>query len=228
MIADPRAAPADPRLAAIAGLARLVTEAPWTLDGADRERAAAAGLDDATVLHVVILSSFFGYLNRVADAVGIELDYDVKVRPPPPDPDTPPWPAPEPAAWPEPRVAPGLAVGDRPGAAAALAGWRAHVLDRDQPLARGRRRLIAAASARAVGDAAVATDGPAPSDELDRALIELTGTIARTPWRLGEAALAPVRAAGLADDAAVFDAISVAAFANCASRIAVALSALAR
>jgi alkylhydroperoxidase family enzyme len=225
VIDDPRGAPRDPRTRAISGLAQLVTEAPWTLSRADFDRARDAGLDDATVLHVIALSSFFGYLNRVADAVGIELDYDVAVRPPPPDPETPPWPRPSREQWPDPFATRRITLAMRVGAVEALGGWLAHVMERKAPLSRAQRALIARAAAATVGDASVPA-GPPATTPVDRALVELTETIALAPWRLGAAALAPLRAAGL-DDLAIFDAISVAAFANFGSRLSVALAALA-
>jgi alkylhydroperoxidase family enzyme len=225
VIDDPRGAPKDPRTRALSGLARLVTEAPWTLSREDVRRAHDAGLDDPTVLHVIALSSFFGYLNRVADAVGIELDYEVAVRPPAPDPNTPSWPQPPREQWPDPYATRRITLAMRPGAIEALAGWSAHVMERSAPLSRAQRLLIARAAAITVGDLSVPA-GPAASTPLERAMCALTETISRAPWRLGAAALAPLRDAGL-DDATIFDVISVAAFGNFASRLSVALAALA-
>ena len=225
MIEDPRGAPKDPRTRAISGLAQLVTEAPWTLSRDDVRRAHDAGLDDATILHVVALSSFFGYLNRVADAVGIELDYEVTVQPPPPDPKTPPWPTPPRDRWPDPYATRRITLAMRSGAIEALAGWSAHVMERTTPLSRAQRLLISRVAAATVGDVSIPS-APDPATPLDRALVALTETIALAPWRLGEAALEPLRAAGL-DDRAIFDAIAVAAFANFGSRLSVALAALA-
>lgn len=105
----------------IAGLARLVTEAPWTLCQADRARAHEAGLDDDLILHVIVLSAFFGYLNRIADAVGIDLDYHVKHRPPAAVPDTPPMARPETSPWPDPEAPRSHELARRPLTADALA-----------------------------------------------------------------------------------------------------------
>jgi hypothetical protein len=204
-----------------------VTGAPWTLARADLAHAADDGVDQATVLHVIMLSSFFGYLNRIADAVGVELDYQVAVMPPPPDPATPPWPRPTLDQRPDPLAARPLEIAMRAGAPGALAAWQAHMMEREAPLSRAQRDLIADVAAATVGDARRPPPA-APATPLERALTGLTETIALAPWRLGADALAPVRAAGLADDAAVFDAIAVAAFANFESRLAVALAALAR
>jgi alkylhydroperoxidase family enzyme len=175
---------------------------------------------------VIALSSFFGYLNRVADATGIELDYDVQVAPPPPDPATPPWPRPPREAWPDPGATALITLAERPGAIDALAAWSAHVLDRDAPLSRAQRLLISRVAAETVGDGSSAA-APAAVTPLEVTMATFTETVALTPWRLGAAALDPLRAQGL-DDAAIFDVIAVAAFANFASRLEVALAAPAR
>ena len=56
------------RLFAPAELTILVTTAPWTLSRAHLSRAHTASLSDEDVLHLVCLSSYFGHLNRIADA----------------------------------------------------------------------------------------------------------------------------------------------------------------
>ena len=187
----------------------------------DLTRARGAGLDDATVLHVIVLASFFGYLNRVADAVGIELDYEVTERPPAPDVTAPPWPRPEAHERPDPMAPRVLALAQRPGAVELWEAWRVHAMERDAPLGREHRALVAAVVADATGEAAVVT----ASSELDRALATYADTIARAPWRLGAQALAPLRAHGL-DDAALFDVIFVASTQSFASRLAIALAAV--
>jgi alkylhydroperoxidase family enzyme len=103
------------------------------------------------------------------------------------------------------------------------------VIDRDAPLSRAQRRLIAAVVADATGDLAGIRElgAPAPADALDQALVAYADTIARAPWRLGADALAPLRDHGL-DDATLFDVIQVASHQSFASRLAVALAALAR
>jgi uncharacterized protein YciW len=204
----------------IAGLARLVTEAPWTLRRDDLTRARAAGLDEASVLHVIVLSAFFGYLNRVADAVGIELDYEVAEPPPPADAATLALPRPDADERPDLLAPRPLELEMRPGAAELFAGWRAHVMERDAPLPRAQRLAIAAVVADATGENVELL-------ALPPALHDYADIVARAPWRLGAEALAPLRTLGL-DDAALFDVIQVAAYQSFASRLAVALAALAR
>jgi alkylhydroperoxidase family enzyme len=215
----------------LVGLARLVTDAPWTLGQGDRARAHDAGLDDDAILHVVVLSAFFGYLNRIADAVGIELDYDVAHRPPAAVPETPPLARPELSAWPDPDAPRLIDLARRPLTADAFADCRAYVHERDRPLAVRQRQLIARAVAGRLGDAATVralAHVEAAQSELDRALEAFADVMTLAPWRLGASTLDALRAASLTDDAAIFDAISVAAFSTTTSRVAVALAALAR
>lgn len=162
--------------------------------------------------------------------MGIDLDYHVANRPPAADPDTPPLTRPEPSAWPDPDAARPLELTQRPLTAEAFAACREYVFERDQPLGIRQRQIIARAVAERLGDAATVralADVEARS-ALDRALEALADVMTLAPWRLGASSIDALRAASLTDDAAIFDAISVAAFSTTASRIAVALAALAR
>lgn len=223
MISAPHAVAARwpaPRLRAIAELAQLVTEAPWQLSRAHRDRARDAGLSDEDMLHVVALAAYFGHLNRIADAVRAPLDYNVRHVPPHAEPATPAF-----ASAPALRLgAPELALAHRPPTAAALAGWRAHVEERDAPLSRRQRALIARWVARHLGDGARVGDDE-PADDVERALRPLVATITLAPWRL-EVGIDRLRPHGF-DDAALFDACVVATTAGVVSRIDVAFVALA-
>lgn len=221
MIADPRAVAtrwAEPRRRTLAALATAVTEAPWSLTARDREHAAAAGLDDDAVLHVVALSSFFGHLNRIADATDVPLDYPVADPPPRAAPATPPLP-------PAPTVvdgAPAIDLARRPATAAALAAWRAELFERDPAhLPRARRAELALHVGHWLGA------NPAPAAPDDDPVVALARAVTLAPWSLGDAAFAALRAAGWAD-AALFDLCAVASSATVFARIDVALRALAR
>jgi alkylhydroperoxidase family enzyme len=228
VIEAPGIAGRDPVERAIGGLARLVTEAPWTLRGEDLQRCARLGVDHETVLHVIVLSAFFGYLNRVADAVGIELDYEVAAAVPLAVAETAELPRPDEEEWPFVHRARPLDPSQREGLAEALAAWREHAMERDAPLSRGQRGLLARVAAEAVGDlAGMRAHTAAVATPLDRALAAYADTICRAPWRLGAEALVPLRELNL-DDAAIFDVIATASYASFASRLAVALAALAR
>ncbi len=224
MLADPRAIAArapSPRVRAIAELATLVTEAPWSLSRAHHDRAIGAGLGEDEVLHAVALSAYFGHLNRIADAVGVPLDYAVEQRRAGGGArDTA---AARRARRARPQRGPTLAA--RPATAAALDAWRRHVMDREAPLSRDARLAIARWVAALLGDGL--TEMATAVDVPDAALRALVTTVTLAPWQLGPTAYAPLRARGM-DDAALFDIVAVASTAGVASRITVALAALGR
>jgi len=66
----------------LAELTIQIAEAPWKLTRDHMTRAMAAGLSEEDILHVVLIDALFGHLNRIADATGVALDYDVKLQPP--------------------------------------------------------------------------------------------------------------------------------------------------
>jgi alkylhydroperoxidase family enzyme len=204
-----------------------VTERPWSLIGADLVRARGAGLDDAGVLHAILQASLFGHLNRIADAVDVPADYPDTFGAPRVEPATPPYLAPGPAEVPDPRAPQPVELASRAGAVELLAAWRSHALERDAPpLTRRERAVIAHATAVRLGDLSVE---PAPPEtDLEHALVELADVVTLAPWRLAPAAYERIRAAGLADDAQVFDAVATASSCTVFSRIAASLAALAR
>jgi alkylhydroperoxidase family enzyme len=199
-----------------------VTVAPWTLRR-------GSGVTDDELLHVVALSSYFGHLNRIADAVAVPLDYAVQLMPAPADPSVPALsPAPAPITQ-----APVLQLAARPATHAAIEAWRAYVLERDDKppmLTLADRALIAAWVAEWLGDgvtpapdaASTATYRSLGDIELLRRLAE---TVTLAPWQLTDASYAGLRARGF-NDAALFDVCVVASTAGVVSRIAVALGAL--
>jgi alkylhydroperoxidase family enzyme len=213
VIADARAVDArwpDPRQRMLAEIARVVTETPWALSQDHHARARDAGLSDDDLLHAIALSSFFGHLNRIADAVAVPLDYEVQHLPPHAEPATPPLhraPAPQ-------RSTPALAIESRPATAAALTAWRDYLVARDPA-----NLQIAAWVAALLGDGE-----PAPDD--GSALRRLVEQVTLAPWQLGDASFAPLRALGY-DDTTLFDACAAASSFGVFSRIRVALTALA-
>src|SRR5262249_49279386 len=152
---------------------------------------------------------------RIADAVGVDLDYPDRFHAPHVEPATPPylWPT----SAPDPRLPQPITLASRPGAADLAAAWERYALDRDEPLTRRQRALVAAAVAERLGAASVSASpsvaSPAETD-LDRALIDLADLVTLAPWKLGPAAYVKVRQLGLADDAAVFDAVATASSAG--------------
>ena len=231
MLADPRAVAArwpEPRPRALAALTRAVTEAPWELSRADLARIRDAGLSDDDVLHAIALAAYFSHLNRIADAVGVPLDFVVRREPPPPERAIPPF-----LAAPAPVTgAPALDLARREPTATALAAWMEHVARPSPALDGYRRAMIATRVGRLVGDATGDQAGDAApragdAEAIDRALLELADRITLAPWTLDAASYAPLRDAGFTDRD-VFDACVVASSAGVFSRIEVALIALGR
>jgi len=194
------------------------------MTGADLARARAAGLDDAGVLHAVLQSCLFGHFNRIADAVGVDLDYPDSFGAPHVEPATPPylWPT----SVPDQAATQPITLAIRPGAEDLAKAWQEYAFDRDTVLTRRQRSLIAAAVAARLGDASVP---PVEQEsDVDRVLIDLADLVTRAPWKLGPSAYLPIREAGFSDDAAVFDVVATMSGAGVFSRIRVSLAALAR
>ena len=191
-----------PKQAAIVELVRRVTRAPWDLSRAHRARANTDGLDDDAILHVVLQAAYFGHLNRIADATGVPLDYEVQLAAEHADPSAPALP-------PAPRFVtgrPAIDLSRRPTTQAALSEWRRYLIEKDAPLSRRQRTLIARWVAAA--------------------LQTLAETVTLAPWQLTDASFAALRDEGF-DDAALFDVCATASSATMFSRIEVALAALA-
>jgi alkylhydroperoxidase family enzyme len=211
VLADPRAVAArwpEPRMRALAELAVTVTEAPWTLERARFARV----LSEDDIVHAVALAAYFGHLNRIADAVGVDLDYQVARRPTPIEPHVPPY-APAPTTI---ERAPVLA---RTTTATALAAWTSYVMERDATITREQRAMIARRVGQLMG---LAVAGTSPRSALDHDLLALADQITLAPWRLGPDSFTALRAAGF-DDATLFDACVVASTAGVTARIGVAL-----
>jgi hypothetical protein len=229
VVIDPRAVAdrhPDPIVRALVHLAVAVTEHPWAITGAELARARAAGLDEAGVLHTVLQASLFGHFNRIADAVGVDLDYPDSFCAPHVEPATPPylWPT----SAPDPHVARPIELASRAGAVDLAIAWERYAIDRDAPLTRRQRAVVAAAVAARLGDTSTPPLALAPETDLERALVDLADLVTLAPWRLGPSAYTQIRLAGLSDDSDVFDAVATASSAGVFSRIRVTLAALAR
>lgn len=205
-------------------LAVTVTERPWALSGADLTAARDAGLSDASILHAVLQSSLFGHFNRIADAVGVDLDYPNAFNAPRIEPATPPYL--RPSTPPDPDAPKPIDLASWPAALELANAWEQYALEREAPLARRHREVVAAAVAERLGDAT--RPSVAPETDLERALVDLSDVVTLAPWRLGTPAYAAIRGLGLADDADVFDAVATASSVGVFSRIRVTLSAFAR
>ena len=223
MVRDPRAPHGDRRMQALGEITGLVTLEPWSLSRAYHAEWHAAGLSDDDILHAIALSSFFGHLNRIADAVRVPLDYKVRLEPPATDPG-------EPALLPSPIAVtgrPAIELSRRPATAQAIATWRTYIFDRDAPLTRRQRTVLARWVSLFLGDGGISTPADLTVNPIDGALRDLAETITLAPWKLSDASFAPLRKHGL-DDAAIFDACAVASSAGFFSRVQVALATLMR
>ena len=63
-----------PRLRALCAYALKLTAAPWTVQRADLDDLRAAGLDDRDIVDANQVISYFNYVNRIADGLGVELE----------------------------------------------------------------------------------------------------------------------------------------------------------
>ena len=77
---DYRAADLEPRHRALCDLAAKLTAAPATVSQEDVDVLRSHGWSDAAIHDAIQVVSYFNYINRVADAVGIEgePEWDVK------------------------------------------------------------------------------------------------------------------------------------------------------
>ena len=82
VLADWRGAALSTADRALCGYAEKLTRTPGAMTEADLQPLRAAGLDDGAIHHAVQVISYFNYINRVADAVHVELEPEM---PPYPD-----------------------------------------------------------------------------------------------------------------------------------------------
>ena len=80
IVTDFQTADVDETTKAILEFAVKVTKAAPTLTPADLERLRSYGLTDEALFAIVEVVGFFCYVNRIADAFGIELDDFLKGR----------------------------------------------------------------------------------------------------------------------------------------------------
>lgn len=78
---DWRRAGLDARDAALCAYAEKLTRTPADMGSADVDGLRAVGLDDVAIHDAIQVIAYFNYINRVADAVDVELEPEY-----PPDP----------------------------------------------------------------------------------------------------------------------------------------------
>ncbi len=67
-------APLNARERAILDYAAKLTGTPWSMSEDDLTPMRLAGLSDADILDVNLVTAYFAYVNRVADGLGVSVD----------------------------------------------------------------------------------------------------------------------------------------------------------
>jgi alkylhydroperoxidase family enzyme len=214
-----------PRARALARMAVTLTAEPWALTAEAVRDAARQGLDEQQIEAAVGVISMFNYFTRVADATGIEFDYQT------------PLPAFEPdlrqatAPRPDRSASAGRLAGPRrrpghPQLQAAWDTWRTYELETDEPLSQRERRLLASVAAEEATDwaGAEALGARASGADGNDRLVAFARKLSREPWRMQAADLEGLRASGYSE-VAVLHVISVVAHQNADSRLAIGLAA---
>ena len=75
---DYRGARLTPRQRALAEFAETLSHAPARMGRADLEALRAHGLSDCDILDAVQVISYFNYINRVADALGVDPEPEMR------------------------------------------------------------------------------------------------------------------------------------------------------
>jgi alkylhydroperoxidase family enzyme len=234
--------------------AAKLTRSPWLMAKRDVDALREAGFSDLEVLHIVLGTAHFNYFNRVADGVGIALEYEISL----PAADSsrqflldgaqgkeasPPAGSPRAFRGPEDFFE---ALGGNPQARELARAWRAYQLKGTRGLeARPRRRMALLASSLdrcpSTGrwyreDLRREAEEPRLLDELeagripeglpprDRLLLRHAAKLAREPSSVLESDIAALREAGL-DDLAVLQLTMLAAYLSFESRAALGLGA---
>jgi alkylhydroperoxidase family enzyme len=186
------------------------------------------GLDEEQVEAAVCVISMFNYFTRVADATGIEFDYQTQLPAFEPDLRQATVPRPgrslssQPPAGSRPRPA-------RPQLRAAWESWRAYVLEADEPLSRPERRFLACVAAEEAADweGAEALGGLRSLEGGEEELAGFARKLSREPWRMEAGDLGRLRESGYSEEA-VLHVISVVAHQNADSRLVAGLAAAGR
>ncbi len=77
---DYREAPLGARQRALCEFAEKLTRRPSRMTAEDCQRLRSEGLDDRDILDAVEVISYFNYINRVADGLGVDLEPEMKRR----------------------------------------------------------------------------------------------------------------------------------------------------
>ena len=202
------------RNAALARYAAALTAQPWTIDAEFADLFAEHGLDGEAIQATTGVVAMFNYLTRVADASGIEFDYNSPLPAFQPRREQQSVPRPDREHWPVVPVG-HRSLPDFPEMTEAWRHWREYVFDSAEPLPQRDRRLLAKAAAEECGDRWQADElaEHTPRDERDATLDAFARKLSRRPWQMGPADLQTLRDAGL-EEPALLHVISVVAQQN--------------
>jgi uncharacterized peroxidase-related enzyme len=64
----------SPRVRALLDYATQLTRTPWQLRRSDLDPLRAAGLSDRDILDLNLVVAYYGYVNRLADGLGVPLE----------------------------------------------------------------------------------------------------------------------------------------------------------
>lgn len=213
---------------AIAGFARLLTEVPWAVDAEDIGRLRRIGLSELDIEHAILVTASFNYYPRVADATGIDFDYESplerievdRTREALPRFPVTDWnPAIDGSVLPTFVAAPQMAE--------KFVTWRNLHLERQTPLGIATRRLILRVVAEELCDSAAlgAWKDARSANESDDLLANFARKITRTPWAMNHDDAETLRKAGLSDET-ILAAITLVAHQNAISRMHHGLAAM--
>ncbi len=71
---DYRQAPLDAKTRALLDYAFQLAREPWAMAAEDISKLRAAGWSDAAILDLNLVASYFAFVNRIADGLGVELE----------------------------------------------------------------------------------------------------------------------------------------------------------
>lgn len=74
LIDDPENAPMPVRLRAMVDYALKLTDEPARMQRDDVDRLRQAGLNDRAILDLNMIASYFAFVNRLADGLGVPLE----------------------------------------------------------------------------------------------------------------------------------------------------------
>ncbi|HWF79128.1 MAG TPA: hypothetical protein VN695_01015 [Streptosporangiaceae bacterium] len=183
--------------------------------------AASEGLDEKQLEIAFGVVSMFNYFTRVADATGIEFDYQTPLPAFKPDLRRTALPRPDRPDFPDRSSRRRHPRDER--LRGAWGAWRAYQFDGDGPLGPNERRLLAAVAAEEAADweCADAFGGTSVAD--NAVLADFARKLSREPWNMEPGDLEKLRTSGYSE-LAILRAISLVAHQNADSRLAVGLA----